>query len=197
MKNRVLLLQGCLQELTSWEGLWGGTYTLVYDIKERLENLRPRGEPRFSPFSLGRTAPTGDISAILIAKVISFIVQYNSSYSSTLLEPQQCPSIPMTNEYMYSTILLFHTLLLLLEKNQIFGPNTLQFLVIFFSPFIKLHVPVYTPAQLKFHAILCTEDQHSKYCMDDATYSMTPILMLNAKLCDVTLSLIKFSRTGG
>ena len=55
---------------------------------------------------------------------------------------------------MYSTILLFHILLLLLEKYQIFGPNTLQFLVIFFSPFIKL--PVYTPAQLKFHAILCT-----------------------------------------
>ena len=40
-------------------------------------------------------------------------------------------------------------------------------------------------------------DQHSKYCMDDATYNMTPTLMLNAKLCDVTLSLIKFSRTGG
>ena len=60
----------------------------------------------------------------------------------------------MTNEYMYSTILLFHTLLLLLEKNQIFGPNTLQFLVIFFSPFIK--PPVYTPAQLKVYAILCT-----------------------------------------
>ena len=42
-------LQGCLQELTTWGGLLGGTYTLVYDIKERLENLG--AEPHFLPFA--------------------------------------------------------------------------------------------------------------------------------------------------
>ena len=45
----------CLQELTSWGGLWGGTYTLVYDIKERLEDLW--AEHLFLPFSLCRTTP--------------------------------------------------------------------------------------------------------------------------------------------
>mgnify|MGYP001804458550 CR=1 FL=1 len=37
------------------EDFWGGTYTLVYDIKERLENLGV--EPHFLPFSLMRDAP--------------------------------------------------------------------------------------------------------------------------------------------
>ena len=54
ISTRYMHRQGCLQELTSWERLWGGTYYLVYDIKERFEKLGP--EP-FLVFSF-RGAPT-------------------------------------------------------------------------------------------------------------------------------------------
>ena len=43
--------QGCLQELTSSEGLWGRTSILICDIKEYEKNLW--AEPHFQPFSLG------------------------------------------------------------------------------------------------------------------------------------------------
>ena len=55
--------QGCRQDLTSWGGLGGGTYIVICDIKERLENIG--AEPHYllvAIFSraLCRTAPAGD-----------------------------------------------------------------------------------------------------------------------------------------
>ena len=35
ISTRYMHHQGCLQELTSWERLWGGTYNLVYDNSRR------------------------------------------------------------------------------------------------------------------------------------------------------------------
>ena len=48
-------MQGYVQDLTSREGLWGGTYTLVYDLKGRLENF---GTETFFAIRFGAHRPS-------------------------------------------------------------------------------------------------------------------------------------------
>ena len=53
--------QGFHHVLTSRGGLWGGTYIVICDIKERLENIG--AEPHYLAIfsrALCRTAPAGD-----------------------------------------------------------------------------------------------------------------------------------------
>ena len=72
---------GCLQELFSWGGLWGGTSTLVYDIKERLEDLW--AEHLFLPFSLWRTAPPPRLETALVYSTVTVTVYHIDTWSLT------------------------------------------------------------------------------------------------------------------